>query len=209
LRIDEKGLTVNAPTRVSQRFLNEFLFQKSGWIVQKLKEFHQRRIPSMQWCHGEALPYLGSSLRLSLMPWAGRSKVTVDGECLWVWLADPLDPVKVEDIVVKWYRRQALDHLTVRLAIYAQQIGVQVPKLTLSGAKTRWGSCNARGEIRLNWRLIKAPQDQIDYVVAHELAHLSEMNHSPAFWRTVSRIFPDYARVKQELRVQSPLYGLF
>lgn len=209
LRIDEKGLTVNAPVRVSQRWLNEFLLQKSEWVVRKLEEFQSRQMPSMQWRHGDALPYLGANLRLCLLPRAGRNKVNLDGESLWVWLEDPADCSRVEVEVIKWYRRQALEYLGGRLAFYSQRLEVQMPKLRLSSAKTRWGSCNVRGDISLNWRLIKAPQEQIDYVVAHELAHLIEMNHSPAFWKTVERIFPDYARVRQDLRAKSLLYGLF
>lgn len=209
LRIDSKGLTVSAPPRVSQRWLNDFLLQKSGWVVQKLDEFQRRQVPSMAWRHGEILPYLGGDLRLRLLPVRGRSKVTLEGDALWIWLAETDVPDKIEAEVIKWYRRQALDYLNERVALYAQQLGVPLPKLSLSSAKTRWGSCNARGEIRLNWRLMKAPQEQIDYVVAHELAHLIELNHSPAFWNTVARIFPDYLRVRQDLRLQSQLYGLF
>ena len=209
LRIDEKGLTVSMPWRVSEQWLNIYLLQKSGWVMQKLAEFQSRRPPAMQWCHGMAVPYLGSDLRLCLQNGVRRSKVALDGEDLWIWLADESDVIQIETEVVKWYRRQALTCLSERVLEYAQRLEVPMPKLRLSNAKTRWGSCNTRGEIRLNWRLIKAPLEQIDYVVAHELAHLFEMNHSPAFWRTVARVFPEYERVRQALRAHSPLYGLF
>ena len=209
LRIDSRGLTVSAPPRVSQRWLDDFLLQKSGWVVQKLDEFQLRQVPSMVWRHGAVLPYMGGDLHLRLLPVLGRSKVTLEGEALWVWLADTDMPDKIEGAVIKWYRRQALDCLSQRVAIYAQKLDVALPKLRLSSAKTRWGSCNARGEISLNWRLMKAPQEQIDYVVAHELAHLIELNHSPAFWQVVARIFPEYLRVREDLRLQGQLYGLF
>ena len=209
LRIDAKGLTVSAPPRVSQRWLNDYLLQKSGWVVQKLDEFQLQQVPSMAWHHGEILPYLGGDLRLRLLPVRGRNKVTLEGDALWIWLAETDKADKIEAAVIKWYRQQAFNYLNERVALYAQNLGVPHPKLSLSSAKTRWGSCNARGEIRLNWRLMKAPQEQIDYVVAHELAHLIELNHSPAFWQTVARIFPDYMRVRQDLRLSSQLYGLF
>jgi predicted metal-dependent hydrolase len=70
----------------------------------------------------------------------------------------------------------------------------------LSSARTRWGSCGPDGAIRLNWRLVHFPQQIIDYVVAHELAHLRELNHSPRFWDTVGQLFPDFDRARQWLR---------
>ncbi|TCV84703.1 M48 family metallopeptidase [Sulfurirhabdus autotrophica] len=209
LRIDDKGLTVNMPWRVSEQWLNTYLMQKSSWVIQKLEEFQSRRPPAMQWCHGVTIPYLGSELYLCLQNGVRRSKVALDGDNLSLWLTNEHDTSQIETEVLKWYRRQALACLNERVAEYALRLAVPMPKMRLSNAKTRWGSCNARGEIRLNWRLIKAPLEQIDYVVAHELAHLFEMNHSPAFWQTVARVFPEYERVRQALRAQSALYGLF
>ena len=75
-----------------------------------------------------------------------------------------------------------------------------MPPLALSAARTRWGSCSLRSGIRLNWRLIHFPADTVDYVVAHELAHLREMNHSPRFWAVVGEIYPDYQAARDELK---------
>ncbi|MCG7756220.1 MAG: M48 family metallopeptidase, partial [Nitrosomonas sp.] len=77
---------------------------------------------------------------------------------------------------------------------------VPPPPFRLSRAKTRWGSCNSRGLVTLNWRLIQLPLHLIDYVVAHELAHLIEMNHSKAFWRLVGAIYPDYQAARNMLK---------
>jgi predicted metal-dependent hydrolase len=74
----------------------------------------------------------------------------------------------------------------------------------LSSAATRWGSCTADGKIRLNWRLVHFPMSLIDYVVAHELAHLKEMNHSPRFWDTVESIFPEFREAREQLRSHPP-----
>jgi predicted metal-dependent hydrolase len=87
-----------------------------------------------------------------------------------------------------------------RVAVYANKLGVPQPPLRLSRATTLWGSCNARGVVSINWRLIQMPLYLIDYVVAHELSHLIEMNHSPAFWQLVERIYPDYKKVRKELK---------
>ena len=103
----------------------------------------------------------------------------------------------------QWYRKQALTDFSRRLEILAAKLGVPTPALFLSNARSRWGSCNSRQEIRLNWRLLQAPPHIINYVVAHELAHLKEMNHSAKFWAMVEKIYPDYKTAEKELKVWS------
>ncbi len=207
LRIDAGGLTVSVPLRVSQGWLDRLLQDKAGWVLQKLDAL--RAAPSTEWRDGEALPFLGRRLKLCLVPGRVRAPAVLADERLLVGVEDAVEAGRIEARVLDWYRRQALAHFGERLELYARRLGVPLPLMRLSSARTRWGSCNARGEIRLNWRLIKAPPEQIDYVVAHELAHLVEMNHSPAFWATVARIFPDHAAVRRELRRCSPLYSAF
>jgi predicted metal-dependent hydrolase len=82
----------------------------------------------------------------------------------------------------------------------AAQLGQPLPPLALSAARTRWGSCSVRSGIRLNWRLIHLPPELIDYVIAHETAHLIEMNHSPRFWAVVETLHPDWRTSRQELK---------
>jgi hypothetical protein len=209
LRIDAKGLTVNAPARASQRRLEAVLLDKAGWVLDKLAEMQARRIPSIQWQDGEALPYLGGELNLILLPGTPRARPELEGTGLKVALPDPADTLSVQTKVVKWYRGQAQQHFADRVAVYAERLGVALPPLKLSAAATRWGSCNARGEIRLNWRLIKAQPHLIDYVVAHELAHLRHLNHSPAFWQTVARLYPEHRDARAELHALGHLLHTF
>ena len=91
-----------------------------------------------------------------------------------------------------------------RLPLYADKLGVAYHSYALSSATTQWGSCTAQGKIRLNWRLIHFTLPLIDYVIAHELAHLREMNHGPRFWATVQSIFPEFETAKKSLREQAP-----
>jgi predicted metal-dependent hydrolase len=86
------------------------------------------------------------------------------------------------------------------MAYYATKLSVPHPQLRLSRAKTQWGSCDMRGIVHLNWRLIQLSLSLVDYVVAHEMSHLIEMNHSSAFWKTVESIYPNYLVVREELR---------
>jgi predicted metal-dependent hydrolase len=107
--------------------------------------------------------------------------------------------------VVQWYKKQALVDFARRLEIFSAKLGVALPQLLLSNARSRWGSCNSRKEVRLNWRLLQAPPHIINYVVCHELAHLKEMNHSVRFWHVVESIFPDYKTAEKELKALSAL----
>ena len=107
---------------------------------------------------------------------------------------------QIESAVMKWYRQHALTCFTERIALYSRKLGVALPQLRLSNARTLWGSCNSHGIIRLNWRLIQKPLNLVDYVVAHELSHLIEMNHSKAFWQTVESVYPGYAGARKKLR---------
>jgi predicted metal-dependent hydrolase len=109
------------------------------------------------------------------------------------------DGAQWRDAVLAWLQRQALSHFQARLGHYAPLLGVQWQQLKLSSAQSRWGSADARGVIRLNWRLMHAPPELIDYVVVHELSHLREMNHSPKFWAVVAQAMPDYAQRVRDL----------
>jgi hypothetical protein len=102
--------------------------------------------------------------------------------------------------VQSWLQRQAKRVFTDRCHHFAEQLGVRFTRLSLSSAQTRWGSASADGSVRLNWRLIHFALPVIDYVVTHELAHLREMNHSPAFWEVVRSVLPDFERSRGALR---------
>lgn len=209
LRVEPAGLVVSVPARLPQRAWETVLLEKSGWVLAKLEEMRARVIPVFTWRDGETLPFLGGPLELVVEHGGPRSRpVLLDG-LLRVALPDPDDAAALEARVVRWYRREALAFFQQRVAHYARQLGANVSRLGLSNARTRWGSCTSKGAIRLNWRLVKAPPAVIDYVVAHELAHLLELNHSPAFWRIVAQLCPEHASLRAELRDRSAYYHLF
>jgi predicted metal-dependent hydrolase len=204
LRVDERGLTVHIPKRVSQRSLDNFLQDKADWITRKLAEWQERPDPAcIEWKDGAALRYLGQDIQLSLRHDARNRAVEFDGVRLYLALPNATDDTAVQRKVAQWYRKQAITDFTRRIELLAAKLGVPTPPVYLSNARTRWGSCNSRGEIRLHWRLIQAPPHIIHYVVAHELAHLKEMNHSPKFWVWVEKLCPDYSGARQELKALS------
>lgn len=98
------------------------------------------------------------------------------------------------------YREIARDIFTQKTAYYAQIMGVTYGRIAIREQKTRWGSCSSSGNLNFNWRLIFAPEEVLNYIVVHELAHRREMNHSPAFYKIVSDIMPDYKKQQTWLR---------
>jgi len=116
-----------------------------------------------------------------------------------VGLPHEAGPEQLREAVQGWLQRQALRLFKERCAHFAPRLGVRVRRLTLSSAATRWGSASDDGAIWLHWRLIHFTLPVIDYVVAHELAHLREMNHSRAFWEVVRSVVPDFERARRTL----------
>jgi hypothetical protein len=203
LRIDRNGLTVSSPTRIARRALDDILRQKADWIVAKLREWQAKQPASIDWRDGTRLLYLGHPILLRLSVAARSRAAQCSAGSLQLALPEPDCAKTVERRVLAWYRQAALEDFSRRLELLASRLGVAPPPLFLSSARTRWGSCNSRGEIRLNWRLIQAPPHIIHYVAAHELAHLKEMNHSPRFWAVVATLCPDYRAARQQLKALS------
>lgn len=100
------------------------------------------------------------------------------------------------------YRKRAQKILPEKTAFYAEKLGVTFGKISIREQKTRWGSCSSKGNLNFNWRLMLAPDEVIDYVVVHELAHRKEMNHSKAFYQIVESVFPDYKNRQKWLKEQ-------
>ena len=203
LRIDRNGLSVHVPRRMSQSLLEGILLEKSPWIRKKLAEWLDRAPPAPSFEDGTTLKYLGQDIRLCLRQDAKHRAPEFDGTRLHLSLPRPDDTQALQRKLAQWFGKQARTDFSRRLALLATRLGVDTPPLFLSNARTRWGSCNARGEIRLHWRLIQAPPHIIHYVVAHELAHLKEMNHSERFWQWVEKLCPDYKTARQELKALS------
>jgi predicted metal-dependent hydrolase len=216
--IGPEGLTVSAPRWVGRGEIESALREKSAWILRKLHEQRERarRLESarVEWRDGGSLPFLGETLVLVLDPRVDGARLDagdparpslpgVPRQALRIGLPHDAAPEQVRDIVQSWLQRQARRLFEERCGHYAAQLRVRVRRLVLSSAATRWGSASADGSIRLNWRLVHFALPVIDYVVTHELAHLREMNHSPAFWDVVRSVIPDDEHHRGTLKDQT------
>jgi len=200
MRISPEGLLVRAPKRISHSQIEQLLLTKINWIVSKL-QFHQaNQVAPVSWQDGATLWLLGTEITLRVSHDLRDRTVAHEPGFLHVALPTPADGEAVARKVLAWYRKQAMTDFSRRLELLAARLGVETPRLFLSNAATRWGSCNSKSEIRLNWKLIQAPPHIISYVAAHELAHLKEMNHSARFWAVVESIFPEYKKAEKELK---------
>jgi len=207
--IDDDGLRVTAPKRISIAEIDEAIRTKQHWILSKLKERRERRAtrlqkPPVEWVDGAQIPYLGADITLRLLV-GGRSRSIYNPNTreLWITLLPGGSENLLKERVKTWYQQQAKTLFAERLDLFAGRLGVQYHSFGLSSAGTRWGSCTADRKIRLNWKLIHFSLPLIDYVVAHELSHILEMNHSQQFWDTVGLIYPEYDEAKNLLRKRS------
>lgn len=225
--VGAQGLVVRAPKWVALRQVDAALQEKAGWIIQKLGAAAQRQqqqvARQIEWCNGTTLPFLGETVRVVLDPLclvmrrgavsvvlqpAGDPATTaLSTRSLLVGLPAGATPAHIQGAVQAWLMRQATQLFKKRLDHFAPQLQVQWCTLALSNARTRWGSARTDGAIRLNWRLIHFDLPVIDYVVAHELSHLREMNHSARFWATVASVVPDYAALRQQLKEAAVTLG--
>ena len=214
--VGAEGLSVNAPRWVGIGDIEAALQERAAWILRKLQEQQVRarrlRETKVDWRDGTLIPFLGEDVIVVLdMRCTGAilnsDASAVQGQLagvprltLHVNLPESATPGQIRDAVQSWLQRQARRIFEERCQHFAAQLRVRYTRLTLSTAQTRWGSANADGSIRLNWRLIHFALPTIDYVVTHELAHLREMNHSPRFWNVVRSVLPDYERARGTLK---------
>jgi len=172
-------VTLSLPLRAREADAMAFAHSQEGWIRAALSKMPQ----GVQVALGETITLEG--VALTLTSGQGRS-VRVEGDQLII----PGDPDRVAARAAAFLKVRARDRLAAASDHYAAQIGRQVTQISLRDTRSRWGSCTHQGALMYNWRLIMAPPSVLDYVAAHEVAHMAEMNHSDAFWAVVARLYP-------------------
>lgn len=196
MTIDERGLRIGAPPRLSLAEIESFVQEHGEWVLKKLAELaHATQPRHVAVRDGTRLPLLDGEAEVRVLPGANRVR----------WIGDTLALEARADadlglLATRGLQKRALEHFGERLSRYCGLLGLAEPRLSLSSAHTRWGSCSKHGGIRINWRLIHLPARLGDYVVAHEVAHLRQMNHSKRFWAVVDSIYPEWKNARVELK---------
>lgn len=197
-RLDGK-VTLSMPLRAREGEALAFLKGNEDWLRQTLQAMPAAALRPVG--HGAVIPVEGADLILT--PATGRG-VRVEGDRLLV----PGDPATAGPRVAAWLKVLARDRLATASTRYAGLVGRRYSSLAIRDTRSRWGSCSPDGRLMYSWRLILAPPPVLDYVAAHEVAHLVELNHSAAYWRVVTGICPDWKRHRDWLKTQgSSLHG--
>ncbi|KAI5913570.1 MAG: M48 family metallopeptidase [Proteobacteria bacterium] len=200
LQVDHRGARVAVPFRATLADIDRFVRHHGSWLLDRLRA-HAAAAPAVFRVEdGARLPLLGRDLCVRLGN--GRRVLWRDGQedAGEILLPASGDPRRE---LIRALKARALTWHRNRVEEYCLRLALPVPAVRLSSARTRWGSCSSASGIRLHWRLIHLPPALIDYVVAHEVAHLVEMNHSSRFWAVVECIYPDWRRARQALRAAS------
>ena len=202
IKISERGLSVAAPLRAPWREIEGFLHEKARWILKKLDQRAAAGQPRILFGEsGEILPLHGQELVLTVVQ--AKRAVNLVGTDLHISVPEPHRRGVVRALLLDWLKSRALEALTPRLAHYAARISLPTPPLKLSNARTQWGVCLSSGRIRLSWRLVHLAPELADYVVAHEVAHLVELNHSQRFWALVEWLYPHWREARERIERQA------
>ncbi len=201
LKIGQSGLVVLAPANLPQSSIDLCMLEKKNWILRHL----QSRVTStaIDYLALGQLPLLDEVLKLQIVD-DSCSAVTFEGQKLWVQLSHRISKLNkqthLEKLVTQFYQQQAHAWFSERLGYWQAKLAVRFSVLQVKQWRRKWGSCDSKGVISLNWRLLLAPAWVADYVVVHELAHLRFMNHSRGFWQLVATTYPKYKEAEAYLR---------
>ncbi len=204
LRVFDDGrVLLTAPACASQKLIDSFLAEHQDWLAEKLSQSNKKQTALT--AERDRLFFRGTEydFRLSISTSKRPGVARVATQIVVTAPSEAHDVVR--PILEKWYRSQADLRFTERVPLLADLVGRDVKRVTIRDQRTRWGSCSSRNTISLNWRLIMAPDSVSDYVIYHELAHLTHMNHSNRFWRLVEQYVPDYKNAEAWLKAHHSL----
>ncbi len=198
--VDIHGVTVVLP-EPEEKAPTQLLRDNAAWVVEKTREYdrYRKKAPKRCFEEGESFPYLGQPHEIIVEQRPSSS--VVDGTFR---LAEHhVANTSVRRALETLYRRNARQRFGRRADHFAEEMDVEYDQIEIRNQRTRWGSCSTNGTLGLNWRLMMAPPEIIDYIIVHELAHLREANHSPAFWSLVAENDPKYESHAEWLRKNS------
>lgn len=187
--VDIHGVTVVLP-EAEAISATDLLQENAAWVVEKTREYdkYREQVPDRRFEEGESFPYLGEEHTVVVEQ---RPSSSIVDNTLRL-AKHHVEETSIQRALETLYRRSARQRFERRADDYAERMGVEYEKIEIRNQRTKWGSCSTNGTLGLNWRLMMAPPEIIDYIVVHELAHLREANHSPEFWSLVAEYDPEY-----------------
>ncbi len=201
-------VVILVPSFLRDEFIRQAVLKRAPWIIEKkrkLKQVHAA-MPKKEFVSGEAFLYLGRQYRLKVVRSAAEKAALcslANGRFL-VEVASGLSKraavSAVREKLTEWYRERAKVKIRERICAYTAITGKEPKRVLLGNQEKRWGSCSRSGVLRFNWRIIMAPISVMDYIVVHELCHLTHSDHSEKFWSLVASIMPDYKQKREWLR---------
>jgi predicted metal-dependent hydrolase len=196
LEISEDGkLTLRVPNRATKAEIEEVLLNKKQWIARKIALANSKKRIEYKFDESDKYFFLGKQYPILLAKQIPA--VNFDGEKFTIAISQSNN---IQQAMTNWYKAKAKKLAIHLIEKYTDKLGIEHKQVKISSAKTRWGSCSSRKNININWRLVLAPLQVMEYVVAHEVAHLKYMDHSNSFWDTVEKLQPEYRMYKDWLK---------
>ena len=204
LKIRKGELEISCPYNTSETFLKNLVERKKVWIKKNIERSRKSHLKIDQISNG-FITFKGLVLELVYKK-SNIERIVVEDSKLKIFYSDES---RIKKLIIDWLKLQANNFLRARLLLLSKRISIQFNSLAIKSYTARWGSCNIRGDIFLNWKLIMLPESVIDYVIIHELAHINVPNHSKKFWELVKKKDPNYYRNKQWLKDNGSSFILF
>ena len=193
IHITKNGLEVRAPLKMSQRYIDSFVSAKANWIQKKLEYMESLKTSESKFKidYGSTILFMGRDYIITALDEnEDQRKIYLsDNE---VKVAPGKTETELKACLISFYKAYAKEQIFNRVKYYCRIMKIPIPKVRITSAKTRWGSCSSEGNINFSWLLVMADANAIDYVVIHELAHLTHHNHSEKFWKLVKKYCPEF-----------------
>lgn len=204
-------VTSVSPKSVNNEFIHDLVISRSRWILNKLNEFKNKESenPPILFVDGDKIPYLGNYYTLNVYKEKNTIKCSLIFEENKFIAKVPFNIssndqyIKLRELLINLYLTEGGKLIKERISIYSKKLNLYPESITLKEQKTSWGTCSSKGNIYINWKVLLAPLDILDYVLVHELCHLKHMNHSKEYWSLVGTIFPDYKEKRNYLKENS------
>ena len=204
LKIRNGELEISCPYNTSEIFLKNLIERKKEWINKNIDRSRKNHKKIDQISNG-FITFKGLVLQL-IYKKSNFERITVEDNELKIFYSEKS---KSRQLIIEWLKLQANNFLRARLSFLSKRINIEFNSLTIKSYTARWGSCNIKGDIFLNWKLIMLPESVIDYVLIHELAHINVPNHSREFWELVKKKDPNYCKNKRWLKDNGSSFILF